>query len=85
MRQRHLHRTQKQTRQEIIRIISESADPLTRTQIAAALNRKKSPHLIRIIDELVKEKILVREVVTFHNHVQGYTYALHKSWTGEGA
>lgn len=73
------HRPLSETRELIVRSLIEAERPLTRTEIARALARKKSPHLIDIIDNLVDEQILDRGVKTFHNGVQGYVYSLRQS------
>lgn len=71
------HRPYNKTRFTIIQAMLTSENPLTRTQIAQLLNRKKTPHLINILNNLVDEGILIRDVKTFHNGVQGYTYHLN--------
>jgi len=68
------HRTREETRRLILRSVQESQEPLSRTQIARALNRRKTPHLIAVIDELVDEGLLTREVTTLHNGVEAYVY-----------
>jgi len=70
------HRPRDETRNLILEALAQADDPLTRTEIARALHRRKSPHLIAMIDELVDDGLIVRDVVTFHNGVQGYVYAL---------
>ncbi|MGB1287854.1 MAG: hypothetical protein ACPG7F_15045 [Aggregatilineales bacterium] len=70
------HRTLGETREMIVQKIHEAGKPLTRAGIAKAIRRKKTPHLIDIIDALVDDKILGRGVKTFHNGVQGYVYWL---------
>lgn len=69
------HRTRDDTRRLILKAVADSAQPLTRTQIARAIERKKSPHLIDLIEELVQEGRLYCEIKTFHNGVKGYVYA----------
>jgi predicted transcriptional regulator len=70
------HRTRDITQQMIIEALQKSPKPLTRTQIARALNRKKAPHIIELIEEMVNANILRQEVKTFHNGVKGYIYSL---------
>ena len=70
------HRTKDITQQLIIKALQTSKKPLTRTQIARALNRKKSPHIIELIDEMVAANIVQQDVKTFHNGVKGYIYSL---------
>lgn len=68
------HRTRDDTRSLIIDVVTRSNRPLTRTQIARAIGRKKSPNLIDILNDLVKENVLSCGVKTFHNGVEGYVY-----------
>ena len=70
------HRPRNETRQMMINIVAQSEKPLTRTQIVNRLQRKKTPHLIRMMDSLVDEGIFVRSVVTFNNGVTGYVYSI---------
>lgn len=69
------HRPRSATRQMMIDIVARSETPLTRTQIVNRLNRKKTPHLINMMDKLVDEGIFYRSIVTFNNGVTGYVYS----------
>ena len=69
------HRPRSATRQMMIDIVARSDTPLTRTQIVNRLNRKKTPHLINMMDALVDEGIFYRSIVTFNNGVTGYVYS----------
>ena len=69
------HRPRSATRQMMIDIVARSETPLTRTQIVNRLNRKKTPHLIDMMDSLVDEGIFYRSIVTFNNGVTGYVYS----------
>ena len=79
------HRPREETRTIIIEAVASSPRPLTRTQIADALDRRKTPHLNTLIDELVDEGILNREVRVFHNGVKGYTYTIKNGLHAGGA
>lgn len=70
------HRPRETTEQLIVRAIAASESPMTRTQIARVIKRKKTPHLISIIDDMVEAGTLERQVTVFHNGVQGYVYSL---------
>lgn len=70
------HRPRHETRKLIFEAVRDSQEPPTRTQIARALNRTKTPHLIAMIDEMVDEGILTRSVRVFNNGVQGYVYSV---------
>lgn len=70
------HRPIDDTRDMILRIVARSQTPMTRTQIARALNRKKTPHLINLIESMVQEGLLSVQIKTFHNGVKGYVYTL---------
>lgn len=70
------HRPLNETRQLMIDIVAQSERPLTRTEIVNRLNRKKTPHLINMMDDLVDDGVFERSIVTFNNGVTGYTYNL---------
>lgn len=70
------HRRRTDTRTMILEAIADNGEALTRTKIAQVLNRKKSPNLIAILDEMVTDGLLTWQIVTFHNGVQGYAYSL---------
>ncbi|MCY4465158.1 MAG: hypothetical protein OXE46_06445 [Chloroflexi bacterium] len=69
------HRPRTETRQMMIDIVEQSERPLTRTEIVNRLNRKKTPHLIDMMDRLVADGIFARSIVTFNNGVTGYVYS----------
>jgi predicted transcriptional regulator len=75
-----INRPKSRTQQLILRAIWETENGMTRTEIARAIDRKKSPHLNNIIDGLVSDGILSRRVVTFHNGVEGYEYSLSEDY-----
>lgn len=77
------HRPRSETRKMMIDLVATSDNPLTRTQIVNGLNRKKTPHLIDMMDGLVDEGIFSRNVVTFNNGVTGYVYSLTKEYIPE--
>lgn len=77
------HRPRSETRQMMINLVASSDRPMTRTQIVSGLNRKKTPHLIDMMDRLVEDSIFSRDVVTFHNGVTGYVYSLAKEYVQE--
>lgn len=68
------HRPRSQTRQLMINIVAQSERPLTRTEIVNRLNRKKTPHLINMMDALVDDGVFLRNIFTFNNGVTGYVY-----------
>lgn len=70
------HRPRDETRLLIMEAISQQGSGMTRTQIARAIDRAKTPHLIDLIEELVKEGHLLRRVKIFGNGVEGFTYHL---------
>jgi predicted transcriptional regulator len=74
------HRPRSETRKMMINIVATSNQPMTRTQIVNGLNRKKTPHLIDMMDGLVDEGVFSRDVVTFNNGVTGYVYALAQEY-----
>lgn len=75
------HRAREDTEKLIIDAIRSHGKPMTRTEIARAINRKKTPHLNLIIDGLVESEGLKKDLVpVFHNGVEGYVY-----WLGPAA
>lgn len=52
---------------------------LTRKQIAEAVGRKVTPHLVQRIERMVTEGSLARETFTLGNGAQGYTYRARES------
>ena len=77
------HRPRSETRLLMIQIVARSERPLTRTEIVNRLNRKKTPHLINMMDKLVDEGVFDRTVFTFHNGVTGYKYSIARSLARE--
>ena len=73
------HRPRSKTRQMMIDIVAKSEKPLTRSEIVNRLQRKKTPHLINMMDSLVEEDIFIRSIVTFNNGVTGYVYSVADS------
>jgi replicative DNA helicase len=69
------HRARDEARQMILKAVNEAQSGLTRTQIANVIERTKTPHLIDLIEELVEEGYLVRQVKVFGNGVEGYIYS----------
>lgn len=63
----------------MIEIVARSEKPLTRSEIANRVKRKKTPHLITMMDSLVEEGIFLRSIVTFNNGVTGYVYSIAAS------
>jgi hypothetical protein len=47
---------------------------LTRKQIAKAVGRSVSPHLVARIERMVSEGALEKQVFTMRNNAQGYQY-----------
>ncbi len=67
----------------MIDIVAQSERPLTRTEIANRLDRKKTPHLINMMDELVENGVFQRSIFTFNNGVTGYVYTVTENLTQE--
>lgn len=68
------HRPKDETLKLILAAVANSPGGLTRTQIANALDRTKTPHLIDLIEGLVETGHLRRQVKIFGNGVEGYLY-----------
>ncbi len=77
------HRPRSETRQMMIDIVAQSKRPLTRTEIVNRLNRKKTPHLINMMDALVEDGVFSRSIVTFNNGVTGYVYSVSRQFARE--
>lgn len=75
------HRPRSETRQMMIDIVAKSEKPLTRSEIVNRLKRKKTPHLINMMNSLVEEGVFLRSMVTFNNGVTGYVYSIADSRT----
>lgn len=75
------HRLKSETRLLIIQALIQTPD-MTRTQIARAINRKKSPHLTTVLNQMVEEGILQCHIIQFHNGVSGYVYSLTEAYIG---
>lgn len=76
------NRLDQRPRSETVRVICEtienSPEPLTRTQIARALSRAKTPYLIDVIESLVDSGVLLRTHYVRHNGVVCYLYQLRE-------
>lgn len=70
------HRARDETLNLIMSAIENNSSGLTRTQIAKALNRTKTPHLITMIESLVESGHIRRQVKIFGNGVEGYLYTI---------
>lgn len=77
------HRPRSETRQMMIEIVARSERPLTRTEIVNRLNRKKTPHLINMMDALVDDGVFSRSIATFNNGVTGYVYSVARQLARE--
>lgn len=73
------HRQKSETRLLIIHALTQTPE-MTRTQIARAINRKKSPHLTTVLNQMVEEGILQFHITQFHNGVSGYVYSLTEAY-----
>jgi len=70
------HRPREKARELILDALVENPNGLTRTQIARAINRTKTPYLIKLIEELADDGFLNRYVKVFGNGVEGYIYVI---------
>ena len=71
-----VHRPKTETRELMIDIVARSERPLSRTEIVNRLNRKKTPHLIDMMDRLADEGVFQKRLHTFNNGVTGFVYTL---------
>jgi predicted transcriptional regulator len=63
------------TVQTIYNVVHAAPTPLTRLEIARAIQRRKTPHLIAIIEEMVRKGWLIRTSSSYHNGVVVYLYS----------
>lgn len=70
------HRPKDETLALIVDAVAAAPAGLTRTQIARAIERTKTPHLIDLIESLVDEGYLQRHIKIFGNGVEGYLYLI---------
>lgn len=68
------HRARYDMRELIIGILSNSDCPLSRTEIANAIQRRKSLNVNSLLEELVVEGYVERSIRVYSNGVQGYQY-----------
>ncbi len=73
MQQRN--RTLDETVYAIYEAVKQAPTPLSRLEICRAVGRKKTPHMITIIEEMVRKGWLRRVQSTFHNGAVLYLYA----------
>lgn len=64
------------TRREIIDLIYDSPQSLTRLMICRILGRAKSPHMIDLIEQLVAEGVITRGCSMSANGVPIYWYCV---------
>ncbi len=69
------NRTVEGTVLAIYETLRDSPTPLSRLEIARAIQRRKTPHLIQIIEEMVRKGWLTRTQTAYHNGVVVYLYA----------
>ena len=70
------HRARDNSLDLILEAVRNNPAGLTRTQIARALNRAKTPHLIDLIEGLVEDGYLQRQIKIYGNGVEGYLYRI---------
>jgi predicted transcriptional regulator len=69
------NRSVNSTVQAIYEAVKASPTPMTRLEICRAIERQKTPHLIQIIEEMVRKGWLTRTEDVFHNGVVVYLYS----------
>jgi hypothetical protein len=75
------NRTIEATVKAIYEAVYDSPTPMTRLEICRAIQRQKTPHLIHVIEEMVRKGWLLRTQDVFHNGVVVYLYTaaeIHK-------
>jgi predicted transcriptional regulator len=71
---RQAHRARDDMRDLIVDLLMHSQRPLSRTEIAEAIQRRKSLNVNSLIEGLVEEGLVERTVRVYANGVQGYQY-----------
>jgi hypothetical protein len=60
---------------QILDLLKSSPYPLTRRQIGEALGLSKSPHLIRLLEELLAENQVCVSVLRWRRRSEAYVYS----------
>lgn len=61
---------------EIYKAVMEATEPLTRLEICHAIGRKKSPHILAMIEELAAGGWLIRQRVGEQGQLPIYGYSI---------
>lgn len=73
-----MKRAKHDTTRAILDALEVADYPLSRLEICRAIGRKKSPHLINLIEELVILGLLRRSVAVAINGADSYVYSLQE-------
>lgn len=68
------YRAVEETEELIVRVMESAIAPLPRSKIARLIGRKKSPHITKIIENLVVAGVLCKHVVIRPNGVEMFLY-----------
>lgn len=68
---------------EVYKAVSESLEPMTRLDICKSIGRKKSPHIIAMIEHLVSSGFLSKGTIEDVQWGRGFVYQVNKSQIGQ--
>lgn len=75
--------TQQELCNEVYAAVLNASEPLTRREICEAIGRKKSPHILAMIEGLVSTGYLTKGTTTNAQWGQGYVYSAASNSSGE--
>jgi predicted Zn-ribbon and HTH transcriptional regulator len=78
----YAYRSSEQTREAVLKVLTESDRPLTRKEISDAIDRVKGKQIVKVIEECVAQGLIQRTVVKLYNHLDAYAYYIAE---GQGA
>ncbi len=74
----YAYRSSEQTKEAVLKVLSDSDRPLTRKEISDAIDRVKGKQIVRVIEECVEQGLIQRIVVKLYNHLDAYAYYVAK-------
>jgi hypothetical protein len=70
----YAYRSKQQTRDAVLKVLTDSDRPLTRKEISEAIDRVKGKQIIQVIEDCVAEGLISRTVVKLYEHLDAYAY-----------
>jgi predicted Zn-ribbon and HTH transcriptional regulator len=78
----YAYRSSEQTKEAVLKVLTDSDRPLTRKEISDAIDRVKGKQIVKVIEECVAQGLIHRTVVKLYNHLDAYAYYIPE---GQGA